>query len=79
MAMLRDSGVIDESLDFLIGAWRPGKAANLGPIDAMELRDVMRVAVLKNRKGADGRVVDLTFRPDSRRLVEIADPFAEAH
>jgi replicative DNA helicase len=78
MAMLRDSGVLEESLDFLLGAWRPGKAADLAPPEALNLRDVMRVAVLKNRKGDDGRIVDLRFRPASRRLYEEADPFAAA-
>jgi replicative DNA helicase len=76
--MLRDSGVIEESLDFLVGAWRPEKAANLSPPEALQVRDLMRCAILKNRKGRDGRVVDLYFRPESRRLFELADPFAEA-
>lgn len=74
LPMLRDSGVIEESLDFLLGAWRPGKASELSPVESTVLRDVMRVAVLKNRKGPDGRVVDLRFRPDSRRLYQEADP-----
>jgi replicative DNA helicase len=68
--MLRDSGVLEESLDFMLGAWRPGKAANLTPPEQLELRDVLRVAVLKNRKGQDGRTVDLRFREASRRLYE---------
>lgn len=76
LPMLRDSGVIEEALDFLLGAWRPGKSANLADDDAWALRDVMRVAVLKNRKGLDGRVVDLHFRPDSRRLYEPDDHLA---
>jgi replicative DNA helicase len=75
--MLRDSGVIEESLDFLLGCWRPEKAPNLSPPDLLAVRDVMRVAILKNRKGRDGRVVDLTFRPNSRQLVELGDPLAE--
>jgi replicative DNA helicase len=78
LPMLRDSGVIEESLDFVLGAWRPGKANDLTPPEKLNLRDVMRVAVLKNRKGADGRIVDLRFRPDSRRLYEDADPFVAA-
>jgi replicative DNA helicase len=73
MAMLRDSGVLEESLDFLLGCWRPGKAKDLAPPEALELRDVMRVAILKNRKGEDGRTVDLRFRADSRRLYEPAE------
>jgi replicative DNA helicase len=73
LSMLRDSGVLEEAMDFVVGAWRPGKAANLDPITSMELRDVLRVALLKNRKGLDGRVVDLRFRPDSRQVYEPAE------
>lgn len=70
MAMLRDSGVLEESLDFLLGAWRPEKAHGLGPLETEQVRDVIRVAILKNRKGNDGRVVDLRFRERSRRVYE---------
>lgn len=75
--MMRDSGVIEESLDFLLGAWRPEKAKNLGEVERLALKDVMRVSVLKNRKGLDGRKVDLRFRIGSRRLYEEADPFTQ--
>jgi hypothetical protein len=75
LQMLRDSGVLEESLDFLIGCWRPGKAANLTPPDAIDLRNVMRVQLLKNRKGDDGRVVDLRFRDESRQLYEPSEVF----
>ncbi len=68
--MLRDSGVLEEALDFCIGAWRPGKVRDLSPVDSIDLRDVMRCCLLKNRKGDDGRVVDLRFRGESRRLYE---------
>src|SRR4051794_3914802 len=78
LPMLRDSGVIEEAADFVLGAWQPGRAANASPVDALSLRDVLRVAILKNRKGASGRFVDLRFRPDSRRLYEEADPFEAA-
>ncbi|HST26571.1 MAG TPA: hypothetical protein VLJ76_11320, partial [Gaiellaceae bacterium] len=70
LSSLRDSGVLEEAVDFLLGAWRPGREPNLAPPEAIELRDVLRVALLKNRKGQDGRVVDLRFRPESRRLYE---------
>ena len=74
--MLRDSGVLEESLDFLLGCWRPEKAQNLGAMEAEDVRDLMRVAILKNRKGSDGRVVDLRFHRASRRLYEPAREFA---
>lgn len=70
LEMLRDSGVLEESLDFLLGCWRPGKAADLDPGETLELRDTLRVAILKNRKGRDGRPVDLRFREASRRVYE---------
>lgn len=51
--MLRDSGVIEEAADFVLGAWRPEKARDLSPADALSLRDVLRLAILKNRKGPE--------------------------
>lgn len=68
--MLRDSGVLEESLDFLLGAWRPEKAQTLSPDEREQVRDIVRVAILKNRKGGDGRVVDLHFDAHSRRVYE---------
>jgi replicative DNA helicase len=62
ISMLRDSGVIEESLDFLLGCWRPGKSQTLGPGEAAELRDVMRVAL--PRRANDG--------PSLRRTVAAA-------
>lgn len=70
--MLRDSGVIEEALDFCIGCWRPGRNANADPQEQMQLQDVMRCQLLKNRKGPENRIVDLEFRPDSRKLFEQA-------
>lgn len=70
--MLRDSGVIEESMDFVVGCWRPGRNTEADPMEQLELEDVMRCQLLKNRKGQDGRVVDLVFRERSRRLVEQA-------
>lgn len=70
--MLRDSGVIEEALDFCIGCWRPGRSSDADPAEQLALQDVMRCQLLKNRKGAENRIVDLVFRPDSRRLVEQA-------
>jgi replicative DNA helicase len=70
--MLRDSGVIEEALDFCIGCWRPGRAATADPQEQLSLQDVMRCQLPKNRKGPEHRIVDLMFRADSRRLYEQA-------
>jgi replicative DNA helicase len=76
LTMLRDSGVVEEAADFVLGAWQPGRLRDLSPLEALELKDVMRVALLKNRKGMLGDPVDLRFRADSRRLYEPSEPFA---
>ena len=78
LEMLRDSGVLEESRRLPARMLAAGQGRDLDPPEQMNLRDVFRVAVLKNRKGRDGRVVDLRFRPDSRRLYEDADPFEAA-
>jgi len=70
--MLRDSGVIEEAMDFVIGCWRPGKNQDADPLEQLQMEDVMRCQLLKNRKGHDGRVVDLVFRAQSRKLFEQA-------
>lgn len=70
--MLRDSGVIEEALDFCIGCWRPGRRADVDPMEQLALQDVMRCQLLKNRKGPENRIVDLTFREQSRKLYEQA-------
>jgi DnaB-like helicase C terminal domain len=76
LEMLRDSGVLEESCDFVLGAWRPDKDPNLTPAERDALRDMMRVALLKNRKGRDGLIVELHFQPGSRRLYEPAEEWA---
>jgi replicative DNA helicase len=76
LSMLRDSGTLEEDADFVIGMWRPGKAQDLGPADYDSLKNVLRVSLLKNRKGVDGQVIDLLFRPDSRRVYDPQEPFA---
>ncbi len=74
--MLRDSGVLEESCDFLLGCWRPGKAKGLSDEERDALENVLSVSILKNRRGKENRIVDLRFHPESRRLTELADPFA---
>lgn len=60
LEMLRDSGVLEESVDFLLGCWRTDD------------RDTLCVRVLKNRKGPSGRRVNLHFAEKSRKVVELA-------
>jgi replicative DNA helicase len=70
---LRDSGVLEESLDFLLGAWQPGRQPDLEPDERNRLRGLVRVAILKNRKGRQGRIVDLHQLAESCRIVELSE------
>lgn len=74
LEMLRDSGVLEESVDFLLGAWQPAKADDLSEIERTQLENVLRVKILKSRKGGDGgEEIDLHFHATSRRLYEEPD------
>jgi replicative DNA helicase len=60
LEMMRDSGVIEESMDFLLGLWRPDNQPK-----------EMMVRVLKNRKGQSGRTVKLSFKEPSMQVMEV--------
>ncbi|SFR15353.1 DnaB-like helicase C-terminal domain-containing protein [Desulfoscipio geothermicus] len=81
MDMARDSGVVEEAADFVLGLWRPD-------IDKPEAQksesEELRVAVLKNRKGPlcqiglDFNKKYLTIEdPNKRPLVAEEVPFKE--
>lgn len=73
LEMMRDSGVIEESMDFILGCWRPIKdSQSLSEFDKATLQHVLRTKIIKNRKGNDGRVVDLQFHQPSMKVMEIA-------
>jgi replicative DNA helicase len=73
LEMIRDSGVLEESVDFLLGAWQPGRAPELSQVERDEYENILTVKILKSRKGGDGHQVNLHFHPDSRRLYELAE------
>ncbi len=68
MDMIRDSGQWEEALDFLVGAWRPGKAQGLTEQEQMLLKQVVRLSLVKNRDGEDCVLEDMIFRSPSRLL-----------
>ncbi len=68
MEMIRDSGQWEEALDFLVGAWRPGKAANISAQEQGLLKQIVRLCLLKNRDGDDFVTEDMIFRNPSRLL-----------
>lgn len=63
---IRDSGVIEESCDFILGCWRHKDPDS----QTGELDNRLSVAILKNRRGREGRVVNLEFQQESRRVFE---------
>lgn len=61
MDMARDSGVVEEASDFMIGLWRPDMR---DPDKQKNDIEAMKVALLKNRKGPNG-VTDMLFHKKS--------------
>jgi replicative DNA helicase len=47
----RDSGVIEDSADFLIGCWRPELATDLVPDEFAEVQGLLWFRILKSRRG----------------------------
>lgn len=63
LAMARDSGVVEEAADFLIGCWRPELTGNKGK------EGELTAALLKNRHGPRDEVA-LHFDKGSLRITE---------
>ena len=63
MEMIRDSGQIEEASDFVIGMWRPDMQEN-----STKVEDVLRVKLLKNRKGVNGIFHDFKFVKNCLRV-----------
>ena len=72
LKMARDSGVIEEAADYLLGLWRPELRANLTKEQRREVRGQFVVRVLKNRSGPAPRTVTLQFEPASLRITSSA-------
>ena len=66
MDMARDSGVVEEAADFVIGMWRPDIDK---PEAQASLTEEIRVALLKNRKGSLCQV-GLCFHKQTLRITE---------
>ena len=63
LAHARDSGAIEELSDFVLGGWAPGKAPNAPD----EFHDLLRLALLKNKRG-ETWVFDAGFSKTGRIL-----------
>ena len=64
--MARDSGVVEEAADFIIGMWRP----DMNETEAQSTdEEIIKIAVLKNRKGRLGKS-EYTFIKSQLRITE---------
>jgi len=66
MDMARDSGVVEEAADFVIGMWRPD--IDKREAQASETEEI-RIALLKNRKGSMTQI-GLCFHKPTLRITE---------
>ncbi len=69
LRMCRDSGVFEESCDYLLGAWRPELSETATIEEKISNRGLIKVAILKNRCGGN-RIVDLWLNSDNLRIEE---------
>ena len=68
LRMARDSGVVEESADYLLGLWRPELAEGLSKTERLAFRGQFVIRVLKNRSGPAPKTVTLHFDPTSLRI-----------
>jgi len=68
LKMARDSGVIEEAADYLLGLWRPELAEGIRREERLAAQGQLKVRVLKNRSGPAPKTITLQFDPDSLRI-----------
>lgn len=71
----RDSGVVEETADFMLSLWRPDDALQM---DGNEAKPTGRVklTLLKSRHGNKGSVIDLQMDLLTLAMVDMTDPAA---
>jgi replicative DNA helicase len=73
LSSTRDSGVVEEIVDYLIGLYRPDRSPNLTVTQRKEYEDVVVARVLKNRHGAVGGEVAVHIDPNNLEWTERSD------
>ena len=66
----RDSGVVEEAMDYLLGIRRLDRAQSLPAMERVKYRDVLFLKVIKNRHGAPDAETALRFDPRTMALRE---------
>lgn len=68
--MARDSGVVEESADYLLGAWRPELDPDLKDHEREKVKGQYFIRLLKNRDGPKNVDVLMHYDPITRRITE---------
>jgi KaiC/GvpD/RAD55 family RecA-like ATPase len=68
LRMARDSGVVEEAADYLLGLWRPALADGLSREERLTRKSELVIRVLKNRSGPAPKTVTLHFDPTTLRI-----------
>lgn len=75
----RDSGVVEETGDFVLSYYRPHEAAdNVTAIAPGAARPEVEMQILKSRRGGKGKIVKLAMSPASLAVADRADGRAYA-
>lgn len=69
----RDSGVIEETADFILGLYRPGLQRRQDGTVEEDLSGAFNVSLLKSRHGGKGRVFNLRFSNLSLAICDATD------
>ena len=66
----RDSGVVEEALDYLVAMRRMDRSQTLGQVEREKYRDVLFAKVVKNRHGSPDAELAIRLDPRTLRLEE---------
>jgi replicative DNA helicase len=69
----RDSGVVEEAMDYLVAMRRLDRSQTLAPYEREKYRDVLFAKVVKNRHGAPDTEIAIRIDPGTLRLREDPD------
>ena len=68
--MIRDSGVVLESSDYVLGAWRPCLKEGLAPSEIDRLKNDFLIKIIKTRKGKIHLEFTYCFVPETLRIYD---------
>ena len=68
LTMARETGVIEEAADYVLGIWRPELKDGIDKTEREQLRGQFKVRVLKSRNGPRNKTVTLRFEDTTLRI-----------